>query len=135
MARTLLALLAGLVVMVLTVFLVESAGHLMYPPPPGVDVTNPEALKTLIQSLPVAALAFVVVAWALGAFAGAFVACRIARQHRTALAVAIGAVMIALSAATMVMIPHPVWMIVLGVALPLPMAWLAMQLAGPAPAA
>ncbi len=129
MGRTLLALLAGLVAMVLTVFLLESAGHMVFPPPANMDFSDPAAQKAFMESLPIGALAFVILAWAVGALVGSYVAATIARQHRLAVALVVGVVMIALSVATMAMIPHPLWMIVLGVALPLPMAWLGARVA------
>ncbi len=135
MIRTILAAIVGLSAMMFTVFAVESTGHLLFPPPPGTDVSNPEMLKALMPTLPWNALAFVVLAWAAGAFVGAVVASRITRKHHQPLAIGIGLVMIVLSATTMFMIPHPVWMMVLAVALPVPTAWLGGRIAAPKAAA
>jgi hypothetical protein len=96
--RSLLALLAGLVAMALTVLVVESAGQMVFPTPPGTDPHDHAAMRAVMASMPAMALAFMVVAWALGAFVGGFVAAKVAREHRMPLALAVGAVMIALSA-------------------------------------
>lgn len=124
MGRTLLAVLAGLIVMMLTVAAVEAVGHTLFPPPEGVDFRDPEVLRRLMDTLPAQSLAMVVFGWALGSFAGAYIAARIARVSRLSAAIAIGAVMSLLVIANIVMIPHPVWMILARLALPLPLAWL-----------
>jgi hypothetical protein len=72
----------------------------------------------------------VVVGWALAAFVGAWVAARIAR-HRRAAALVIGLLVLAGVIANIAMIPHPLWMTVAGLALPLPLAWLAARIASP----
>lgn len=123
MPRTLLAVLAGLATMVLTVAAMESLGHAMFPPPAGVNLADPEALERIIEVLPVASLAMVACGWALGSLAGAWVAARIARQFCLSAAMAVGGVMTMLVVANFVMVPHPLWMILAGIALPLPLAW------------
>lgn len=67
---TILAVVAGVVVAVVIVFVFEAAGHSIWPPPPGLDVSDPEALKALMPSIPIGAKVAVVVAWVAGAFGG-----------------------------------------------------------------
>ena len=64
------------------------------------------------------------------AFAGGWVAARIAR-HRMAAALIIGVLVLAGVIANNAMIPHPLWMTVAGIVLPLPLAWLAARAASP----
>ena len=47
MGRTLLAALAGLATAFITIWLVEFAGHALYPPPPGIDPANTAASELL----------------------------------------------------------------------------------------
>lgn len=130
MGRSVLAVFVGIVVAVLAVFIVESVGHVVFPPPPGVDVSDPEALRELMERIPAGALAFVLLAWVLGSFLGGFTAAKIAVQHRLACALIVGVVMLGAGGMTMMMIPHPLWMMVLGVLLPVPAAWVGARLAG-----
>lgn len=118
------AVLAGLVAMLLVVAGVEYIGHTLVPPPPDIDLSTPDALRAALRQLPFASLAFVVLAWTLGAFLGALVAAALLPAHRGSAALAIGTVMLLLVAFTVVTIPHPVWMVIAGLALPLPAAWL-----------
>lgn len=118
-----LGIVAGLVVGGLVVFLVESAGHAMFPPPVGTDLSNPEAMKTLIASLPAGAIVMLLLGWFLGALAGAVTAKVIAKRDMAAWIV--GVIFVALTASNFIYIPHPVWMMAAGAALPLLAAWIA----------
>ena len=122
MGSKILAVVAGIFVAVAIVFVFEAAGHGFWPPPPGVDVSNPEALKTLMPSIPLGAKVAVIVAWVAGAFGGGLVAARIAKNARFAWIV--GGVQLAFGIATMLSIPHPLAMWITGVLLPMPAAML-----------
>ena len=124
MIRNILAVLAGLVVMMVTVALVQWLGHSIYPPPPGIDPANHEAMVALIANMPTGALLMVLTAYAGASFLGAGTATTLAATRKLAFALAIGAVMLVLVAANFAIIPHPAWMVVLGLLLPLPFAWL-----------
>ena len=115
--RRIAGLLAGLVVMALTVALAEGAGHALFPPPAGLDVTNPDDQARMMEVIPLGAKIAVVVAWFLGALAGSAVAMMIGRTPL--LGWAIGIIMGALSLFTTQMFPHPLWMVIAAVVLPL----------------
>jgi hypothetical protein len=115
--RRIAGLVAGLVVMVLVVSLVEGAGHTLYPPPDGLDITRPEDQARLMAVIPLEAKIAVVAAWFLGALAGSAVAMAIGRTPL--LGWAIGIIMGALSLFTTQMFPHPLWMMIAAVVLPL----------------
>jgi hypothetical protein len=128
MLRKILAVIAGVVAGGLVVFVLEGVGHHFYPSPPGIDMHDPAALKSLISTLPLGALLCVVAGWVLGAFAGGAVAGLISRSLTPALLT--GTIQLLFGVLTMVMIPHPIWMILLGVLLPVPSAWLGARLTG-----
>lgn len=108
MWRTIGGILAGAVIAVVTVSVLESLGHLIYPPPEGVDLKNPEDLAGIMHSIPLGAKIAVVVAWFCGALFGGLAANWIARRPWPAFFVA--ALILAGGIATLVMIPHPLWM-------------------------
>lgn len=115
--RRIAGLLAGLVVMALTVALAEGVGQALFPPPAGLDVTNPDDQARLMEVIPLGAKISVVVAWFLGALAGSAVAMIVGRT--VLLGWVIGIVMGALSLFTTQMFPHPLWMVIASVVLPL----------------
>ena len=129
MGRTILGILAGMVTAWLLIMVCQFASGRLYPPPPGMDLTQPDQLAAFIAQAPVAAMVLVVVSWVLGAFIGGWVAAKVAREHPLFAALMIGVLVLAGVVANNTMIPHPLWMTVLGVLLPLPAAWLGARMA------
>lgn len=115
--RAIVATIAAMLVAGVVVGLTEAAGHLIFPPPPGIDVTNPADQARLMELVPLGAKIAVVFAWFLGALAGCSVATVIGRTTLPGWIVA--ALLIAASLFTTQMFPHPLWMIVAAVALPI----------------
>jgi hypothetical protein len=129
MVRSILAVLAGILVMGITVAAVQWLGHSIYPPPAGIDPTDHDAMVALISQMPKMALGMVLVAYAFGTFLGAFTATTISAKHKRGVAIVVGVVMLALVALNFSVIPHPAWMVVAGLAIPIPFALLGWRLA------
>ena len=129
MLRSILAVLAGILVMGITVAAVQWLGHSIFPPPSGVDPTDHDAMIALIANMPVMALALVLLGYAFGTFLGAYTAATISLAHKRGVALGVATVMLALIAMNFAMIAHPLWMVVLGVLIPFPFALLAWKLA------
>lgn len=118
MLRSIIGVILGVTVGSITVAIVEAIGHLVYPPPPDLDATNPEAIKAIkafIATAPVGVLLVVLLAWAAGAFLGGLVAAWIGRRAPAVHALIVGAVILLFGIATMLMIPHPVWFWIAGI--------------------
>ena len=104
MLRTILGVIAGVVVMFGVIMGTEYLGHQVYPPPPGLDPMNPaheQAFMQFIATMPVGAKAILVAAWTLGAFAGGFIAAKIAQHPRVA---AVIVALVVMSGVVMMMI-------------------------------
>lgn len=130
MGRTILGMLLGVVTMMFTIYAIESIGHLLYPPPAGLDPRNPDHLQMIVAVAPAGAMAMLVLGWISGAFVGGWVGARIARHARAA-AIAVALFVMAGVAGMMVMVPdHPKWVAVLGLVLPIPVALVAARFAG-----
>jgi hypothetical protein len=100
---------SGIVAAFLIVLLLELLGHAIYPPPPGINLHDPEALKTIIDQLPLGAIVMVLVAWGVGSFVGAFDAAAIAGRARITHGMIVGGIVMSFAIVTMIVIPHPVW--------------------------
>ena len=124
MLRLILGVLAGVVVGVIVVGVVEGVGHTLFPPPPGVDLTDPAQLKTAMSQVPVQAKIWVLLAWFLGTLAGASTGNLVAGRRRWAGRVAAMA-LFAFAVWTMATIPHPLWFMVAALAATLVAATLA----------
>jgi hypothetical protein len=90
--------------------MVEFLGHKFYPLPPGVDLRDEKAMAIYAESVPVQAMMLVLLGWALGTFAGAWVAARIAIMAKVAYLV--GGIFLAAAVANMLLVPHPKWMLI-----------------------
>lgn len=131
MGRSIIAVVLGIILGGIVVGLVEHVGHLVYPAPAGIDMRNPEALKTYAANAPVGALLFVILAWALGSLTGGWLAAFIARQSRSQHALIVGGVLMIFGIINMLMIPHPVWFWIVGILVFLPAAYIGARLVQP----
>jgi MFS family permease len=110
---------------------VEALGLLLFPPPAGMRLDTEADLAKLVALSSPAAKAWLVSGWALGSFVGALVAARISRRHRRIAALVVALFIIAGTVMNAMAIAHPLWMSLLGILLPVPLALLAVRLIGP----
>ncbi len=114
--RSVLAVLAGAIVAGLLIAAVESVSSAIYPLPPGIDLHDHEAMRRHIDQLPIGAFLFVLGAWAIGSFGGSWVAARLAGRARIVHGLVVGALFLLAGVLNMLLIPHPWWMWVGGIA-------------------
>jgi MFS family permease len=108
--RSILAVLAGVIVGGVLIAAVEAVSSVVYPLPPGVDHHDYESLRQHVEQLPLGAFLFVLAAWAIGTFAGAWVAASLATRARFVHGLVVGAFFLLAGVLNMLMIPHPAWM-------------------------
>jgi hypothetical protein len=129
MLRSIGAVVAGVVFGGILVAIVEYIGVLLFPLPAGVDPTDSEALAAIADSIPVGAQLFVLLAWAVGALAGGWLAARLAPSQPLVHALIVGAVLMVLGIINLVSIPSPLWFWIVGLLLFLPAAYVGGRLA------
>jgi hypothetical protein len=108
--RNLLAVLAGLIVAGVVVFLMEWVGHAIYPPPADLNYADELAMGEYMRGQPTGAFLLVMLAHALGTLAGAAVAALIGRSWQLGLAMIVGFIMMLGGTWNLYRFPHPVWM-------------------------
>lgn len=128
MGKNIAAGIVGVIVAVALVWLVEKLGHAVYPPPADLDFANPDAMRAYMSSVPLGALLFVAGAWFAGTLGGTIAACKIGTAKPLTYAIVVGGIMLLATAANLIMIPHPVWFSILGIAGIVIAAWLGMTL-------
>ena len=126
MLRTILGIVAGVVLAFVVLMGLEMAGHAAMPPPAGLDPADPEDLKQMVASASTAAKAWVVFAWFAAAVAGGWVARRLSRASWAGWVIA-GLIVVG-GIANIMMIPHPLWMQIAAVVAPLLGGWLVTRL-------
>lgn len=117
----------ALVLAVATVFGVEWLSHQIWPLPPGLDPADPATVTRYMAALSIPQMAAVVVAWLLGPLVGGLAGNRIAGSALPGW-IAAGFILLGV-VVTVAMIPHPLWMIVTGIAAPLIGGWIAARTA------
>ena len=128
MLRTIAAFLIGVLVAFIVIALVQRLGHMVFPPPADLDTSDARAVAAALDQLPFGGLLCVVAAWALGSFAGAFAAGRLASSPKPWTGLSVGVAVLAATVMTLYSLPHPLWMTAAGVIVPLPAAWLGSRL-------
>ena len=109
MVRSILAVVAGVAVASLVIWLLELAATMVYPPPPGLDFSDASAVRAAMEKIPFGALVCVLAAQTIGTFSGAWLAASIARSSKGQCALAVGVLVMLAGIGNMLMIPHPVW--------------------------
>lgn len=109
MLRSVLAVVAGVVVGSVLVFAVETVGHLLWPSRIAIDAADPEQMRRLVAATPLGAKIAVVLSWFAGALGGGVLAVLLARRWAP-VAWIVAATIFCLAAANFVAVPHPLWM-------------------------
>lgn len=107
MLRSVISVVAGVIIAAILILVVEMVGHAIYPPPPGLDITDPQA----IAKVPLAAKVAVVIAWFIGTFGGGVAASLISKRWAPA-AWVVAVTILLLAGVTMMQFPHPFWMMI-----------------------
>jgi hypothetical protein len=112
MGRAILAVVAGCVLSLLIVSGVEAVGHMIYPPPAGIDVRDPAAMRIVIAEMAFGAFVIIVSGWILGAGLGAWLATRLSGTGKTWPGGAVGGVTLAATGINLLAIAHPLWIVI-----------------------
>ena len=118
--------IAGILIAAIMVGLIESLGHMIFPPPAGTDLKDPETVSQIMHLIPIGAKITVLVAWFLGAFTGGLTALFVTKWNLSVWIVAL--FMLAGSIYSLMTIPHPVWMSISALIIPFAAAFLAIRL-------
>jgi MFS family permease len=112
MVKSILAVLTGLVVGFITIYLVELVSQQVYPLPAEVNLQDPEAMGTYMANAPAASLVLVLLAYALGSFLGGMVAARLATTKKMVHAIVVGVLLLLAGIANFYLLPHPIWFVI-----------------------
>jgi len=125
MVRNVAAALAGIVTAFVMIMLIEKLGHIIYPPPTDLDVSNPDVMRPYIATLPFLALLFPMIAWVVATFAGTVLACKIGTANPLLFAATVGGLVLAGTIANLIMIKHPMWFSLVSLVAVAASAWIA----------
>lgn len=115
--RSVVAIVTGLLVAFLVVMGAEGVNARIHPLPAGVDLSDTNAMKQFVASLPASGFLLVLAGWFLGALLGGWVAARVARRSPMAHSMIVAVLLLCGGVANMLMLPHPAWVWIVGLAL------------------
>ena len=104
------AIVAGVVVAFVTVMLIDMLGHVVFPPPEGLDFSDPDAIRPYLATLPIGAYLFILASSVVAAFVGTLLACYIGRGNPVLFGGVVGGIVLAATIANFIAIPHPLWL-------------------------
>ncbi len=128
--RGVAAVLAAVVAGGLVVLGVEALSGRVYPLPPGVDLSDPQALAAMIASMPAGAFALLFAGWALAAFLVGWIAARLTAEQPMRNAWVAGGLFFFVGLMNLFAIPHPTWFRLVGMLAFLPSLYLGGRLGG-----
>jgi hypothetical protein len=129
MIRNVAAIVGGIVIAFVTVMLVDMLNHTIFPPPDGLDFSDPEAIRPYLDTLPIGAFLLIMASSVVAAFVGTLVASFVGSIQPRNCAIIVGGMVFAATVANFIAIPHPLWLAVATLLGVIVSAWLAMQLA------
>lgn len=127
--RAAFSIAAGLGASLLIIMLGDEISATVAPLPVGVDPHDAEALRAVMDQIPVFGFVVLLAALVLGGAGGAWVAARLSRSAHQRNAMIVGALLWAATIVNLLTLPHPVWFAVVAVLIVLPAAWLGGRMA------
>lgn len=108
MLRLILAVILGALIGLVVLGAIDGAANTIFPPPPGVNLTDPAAIRAATAVLPFGAQVGAILAWMLGALAAAWSGNLIAGRRALAGRIVSG-LFLAFAAWTMATTAYPLW--------------------------
>lgn len=132
MVRNILAAILGLIVGWVVFTAIQALSHLVFPPTVPLDTNNLESIKAYMESLTPAMYAVVLGGYAIGSFAAGLLIGKIAESKGNLIPIIVGGFFTIGWILNLIMLPHPIWVAVLGFFMYIPFTILGKNLtAGP----
>ncbi|MET0327897.1 MAG: hypothetical protein ABW163_03900 [Luteimonas sp.] len=122
MIRTMFSVMLGMLVAMMVMLGLEFVGSWMFPMPVG-QLASEADLAEIVANAPTGKLVWVLAGWLVAAFCGGWVAARVSRVYRMGAAISVGGLIVLGVLINAWMLPHPLWMTLLGVIGPIPLGW------------
>lgn len=128
--KNVLAVVAGLIVGMISNMAIGNLGLNIIPQPTGVDPKDIESIIANIDKYESKHFILPIIAHASQALFGGFIAARFAASKNLQMALIVGVLSLLGGLAMIIMVPTPTWVIIVDLALYLPAAWLGWKFAG-----
>ncbi|MDG1738077.1 MAG: hypothetical protein P8L68_00650 [Paracoccaceae bacterium] len=131
MNKKIIAVIVGVIGGMAAMMVINFISVMLYPMPEGLDTSDKAVMIAYIAGVPIGAKLLVVAGWMVSAFVAGLVAALIAPEGsgRT-MAIVAGGILMLGGIMNIVMIPHPIWMMIIGLLQYIPLAHLGAKAAG-----
>ena len=109
MGRAFVAVVAGLVAAVVVILLIEAIGAIVVPAGDAPGLKDVEQMRIYLANLPLLANVFLIAAYLVGSGVGGIVAARVALDPASRCVWVVGGILLLMTMANFVRIPHPLW--------------------------
>jgi hypothetical protein len=131
MMRNILAVIIGVVVAFIIVFIGDATTHKLNPANDSLGEMDKETLKAYVEGMPMYVMVIMVFFWVIAAFVGGFVSAKINKSQWKNVSMITGGIMLAATLLNLFMVPHPAWMWIVALVLIVPAAYLGGKVAAP----
>lgn len=128
MARNAMAIVLGLTVAFVIKWTHVAIDNRLFPYPTDISPDDISAMKEYFRHLPTSSFVLTLVFNALTVVGATFVAVKVAASQQRNLALGIGLFLLVMGLIRLVMLPHPVWFVIVDMCLYIPMAGLGYRL-------
>ena len=115
-----LAVVAGLLAAFVVFTAIEGLSSIIHPPPPGLNMKNPEMMKEYIATLPLSAKIMVLAAYVIGSLVAGVVVAKVSKSSDKKLPIITGSILTVAAIANLFMIPAPIWFVVINLLIYIP---------------
>lgn len=131
MIRKAIAVFSGLVTTFLVMMLFEFSNSFFYPFPAGFNTQEPSQVRLFIEANSPGIFLLVIAGWIFGSVAGGVVVTGIAGESGRKVCLVAGVVITTLQVLNFLFLPHPVWAMVVGLAVMIPCYLIGNRFAAP----
>ena len=125
MVKHIVAVVVGVIAGMAAMIAINYISSFLYPIPQALDTSNAEIMRAYIQLLPVGAKLIVLAGWIASAFVAGVVAALIAPEGKGRIAaINAGALLMLGGIINAYLLPHPTWMLIIGLLQYIPVAHL-----------
>lgn len=125
MVKHIIAVVVGVFAGMAAMIAITYLSNLLYPIPDGVDTSDPVVMRAYIELLPIGAKLIVLFSWMVSAFVGGLVGAKLAPEGKGRIvAINVGALLMLGGVINAFSIPHPMWMLIIGLLQYIPLAHL-----------
>lgn len=124
MVKKVLAVIAGVLVGFIIVFIGDGTTHKLHPPPEGLDYMDKAAFQSYVSAIPTYIMVIMLNFWLLSSFIGGMISALINKPGWKTSALITGSILMAAALLNLAMNPHPTWMWIVVIVLYIPTALL-----------